>query len=248
MAIALARPQVSIAVPRERATVLVVMDVSGSMRATDVEPSRLAAAQRAARRFVGGLPEEFRAGVVSFSSVAQVVIAPTEDHAAAQAAIDVLYADGGTAIGDALDRAVVQVRVAEPTRAGRAASVIVLLSDGTNTDGVLTPRAAAERARVAGVRVHTVALGTEDGVLNDTGRPIPVPPDPETLAAVAEAAGGRFYRADDADGLSAVYDEVGRQVATEREPREVTAAFAGAGALVLLAGASLSALWLARLP
>jgi Ca-activated chloride channel homolog len=250
LAIALARPEVALTVPRERATIVLALDTSGSMRATDVAPDRLRAAQQAARRFVRDLPRRFEVGVVSFASQAQVEVAPTADRRAIVDGIDRLQADGGTALGDAIARSVELVTATEARTAPDTAAV-VLLSDGENTDGVLSPETAADRAQRAGVPVYTVALGTPGGFVPDpsgSGSYVRVPPNPEALASIAETTGGEAYSADDADALDAVYDAVDTRVARERRDTEVTAAFAAAAAGALLAAGALSALWSGRLP
>jgi Ca-activated chloride channel family protein len=244
LAIALARPEATIALPTEQATVVLATDHSGSMQATDVRPDRLTAVKRAAGRFLDEVPDRVRVGVVAFDHRAAVRAAPDDDRAPARDAIDGLEPSGGTATGEALATALELVQ-----RGGedRPPAAIVLLSDGESTHG-REPLAVAEEAGRLGIPVYTVALGTADGaVVGSDGVSRPVPPDPATLEAIAEASGGQAFTADDATGLTAVYERLGSRVATEREPREVTAAFAG-GALVLLAGGALMSLrWFRRL-
>jgi Ca-activated chloride channel homolog len=216
---------------------------SGSMQATDVRPNRLAAVKSAAGRFLDRVPDRVRVGVVAFDHRAAVLAAPDADRAPAREAIDGLEPSGGTATGEALATALDLVR-----RGGeeRPPAAIVLLSDGASTHG-REPLPVAQEAGRLGIPVYTVALGTDTGtVVGSDGVSRPVPPDPATLEAIAEASGGQAFTADDASGLAAVYERLGSQVATEREPREVTAAFAG-GALVLLAGGALMSLrWFRR--
>jgi Ca-activated chloride channel homolog len=244
LATALARPEATIAVPTERATVVLATDHSGSMRATDVAPDRLSAARAAAERFLERVPGRVRVGAVAFDHRAAVLEAPTTDRAPVRAAIERLRPSGGTATGEALATALDLVR-----RGGgeRPPAAIVLLSDGASTHG-RDPLPVAREAGRLGIPVYTVALGTPAGTLvGSDGVSRPVPPDPATLRAIAEASGGQAFAAADADGLAAVYDRLGSQVASEREPREVTAAFAG-GALVLIAGGALLSLrWFRRL-
>jgi Ca-activated chloride channel family protein len=244
LATALARPEATIALPAEQAAVVLATDHSGSMRATDVAPDRLSAVRAAAERFLDRVPERVRIGAVAFDHRAAVLEAPTADRAPVRAAIERLRPSGGTATGEALATALDLVR-----RGGgeRPPAAIVLLSDGESTHG-RDPLPVAREAGRLGIPIYTVALGTPDGTLvGSDGVSRPVPPDPSTLRAIAEASGGRAFTADDADGLAAVYDRLGSQVASEREPREVTAAFAG-GALVLVAGGALLSLhWFRRL-
>ena len=244
LATALARPEATIAVPSERATVVLATDHSGSMQATDVAPNRLAAVKAAAAKFLDRVPDRVRVGVVSFDHRASVLAAPEADHAPAREAIESLRPSGGTATGEALSASLDLIG-----RGGgeRPPAAIVLLSDGESTHG-RDPLPEAQEAGRLGIPVYTVALGTAQGtVVGSDGVSRPVPPDPETLRQIAEASGGQAFTADDADALATVYERLGSQVATEKEPREVTAAFAG-GALVLLAGgAAMSLYWFRRL-
>ena len=244
LAIALARPEATVAVPTEQATVVLAIDRSGSMRATDVAPSRLAAMQSAAARFLDRVPRRVKVGAVTFNGRTAVLEAPMTDRAPVRAAIEAIEAKGGTASGDGLAAALDLIR-----RGGaeRPPAAVVLISDGKSTRGA-DPVEVAREAAELGVPVYTVALGTPDGTVVDAeGVTHQATPDPETMRAVAEASGGRSFTVDDADGLNTVYDRLGSQVATEREPREITAAFAG-GALVLVAGGALLSLhWFRRL-
>jgi Ca-activated chloride channel family protein len=251
--VALARPEVARSLQREESTVVLVIDTSGSMIANDVRPTRLAAAQEAARRFVRKLPGRLRVGVVAFSDNARVASPVTDDHGLAIQAFDRITAFGGTAIGDALGRAVELLR----TRAAGAGQVatpgaIVLLSDGAQNRGLRTPQEGAALAKKLRVPVYTVALGTaagtirvSDGAFSET---LSVPPDPQTLKAIALETGGTFYSAEDQDRLNAVYDGLASRLSTERVYREATFVFLGAAALALLGAGVLSALWLPRLP
>jgi Ca-activated chloride channel homolog len=181
---------------------------------------------------------------VAFNTKADVLEAPTADRAPVRAAIDGLTAGGGTASGDALAASLDLIR-----RGGedRPPAAVVLISDGESTAG-RDPLDAAREAAELGVPVYTVALGSPGATIVDAnGRTQPAPPDPETLRAVAEGSGGQSFAVEDADALTEVYERLGSQVATEREPREVTAAFAG-GALALIAGGALLSLhWFRRL-
>lgn len=257
LVVGIARPEVAVAVPREEATVILAMDSSGSMTATDVVPDRMAAARAAASSFVDGLPEGFRVGVVSFSNEADVVVPPTDDRDEALRGLGSLVADNGTALGDAIARSVdlgvTSLDEPAPAKEGERPLIVLLLSDGANTTGDYEPLEAAQKAADAGVPVYTVALGTENGTVQGPDgyggtRTIQVPPDPETLARVAELTGGEFFQAADEEALQSVYDAIGSQVGVEEEKRELTVAFTAAGAALLLAGAALSTLWFARIP
>jgi Ca-activated chloride channel homolog len=238
--VALARPQVSVAVPVEQASIVLAMDHSGSMQATDVAPSRMAAARAAAETFLDRVPERVRVGGVAFDHRTAAVHEPTTDRAAVRDALRAaMKASGGTATGDALAASLAMLE----NQRGAPPAAIVLLTDGESTSG-RDPLEVADEAGRAGVPVYTVALGTPEGTLEDGRR---VPPDTEALRAIAERSGGEAFTAQDADGLSAVYERLGSQVATREEPREVTAAFAGGAIVLLLAGAGLSLRWFRRL-
>jgi Ca-activated chloride channel homolog len=251
LALALAKPQRTVALPVERASIMLVTDHSRSMMAEDVEPTRLAAAKRAAQTFLDQLPPGVRVGVTAFSDVPDATQAPTRDHALVQRMIDAQIADGATATGDALQVALDTLE-REPRGADgrRPPSAIVLLSDGTTTTG-RDPVAVAEAARALRVPVYTVALGTRDATVPNPGYGPPllsVPPDPETLRRIAEASGGRAYSAQDDQQLSTIYKTLGSQLGTRDVKREVTAAFAAGGLLLLLAAAAASTRWAGRLP
>lgn len=261
LCVAFARPTMSFAAVKKGATVILVVDVSGSMRAADVEPSRIEAAKDAMRRFVEDSPSALRIGVVSFTDDAQVVVPPTTDHDLVQAGIDTLTPGFGTALGDGIGRA---VEVAQTPVEGaeqapppvddqdRPLAAIVVLSDGAQTRGVLSPDDAAARALTARIPLYTVALGTDSGEIEvyrfGELQRIPVPPDRETLARIAEATGGQAYDARDADRLNDVYDTLGSTVGREDQERQVTVAFVGAGVLLLLAAGAFAGVWMPRLP
>ena len=294
LVIALARPSAMVAVPREDATIILAMDTSGSMMATDVAPSRLASAKEAAATFVDQLPPTFQVGLVTFSTAAQVAVRPTTDRAEIHAALDSLVADGGTALGDAigtstdLAREVIDTAAAaggstgtspapsaDPNASGapsasptpsatpsaapstkdgeRPLVATVLLSDGSNSTGNLEPDAAAREAASIGMPVYTIALGTADGVVtvqDEFGMPhtVEVPPDTDTLAAIAETTGARSFQAPTAGDLQQIYESLGSRVGTREEPQEVTQWFAAAGLALMVGGAALAAHWFNRFP
>ena len=268
--ISLARPQAVALVPKEQATIILVMDVSGSMNATDVEPTRLVSSQRAAASFVQQLPEKFRVGIVSFASTAQTLTRPTTDRAAVHGAIESLHAEGATAMGDGIERALEVKRPPQPPSTGTtvrpapspegqqgaaedAPLVVLLLSDGANTQGRAQPMEAAADAKQLGVPVFTIALGTDQGMVDvpdETGnlRRIPVPPDKLTLQRIAETTGARFFAAPSSRDLKGVYRELGSKIGFVKERQEVTVVFAATGLLFLVAGAAMSLVWFSRFP
>jgi Ca-activated chloride channel homolog len=233
--VALAEPQASVAVPTEQARVMIVTDRSGSMLATDVAPSRLAAAKKAAGTFLREIPDEVRVGAIAFNQRAEVLQSPTRDHDAVREALQSVKAGGTTATGDAIKAALAAIK-------GKAPAAIVLLSDGKSVRGS-DPLDAAQAAKQRKIPIYTVALGTANGTINGGQR---VPPDPETLADIARATGGRAFTARDVDALDQVYKRLGSQVATEKRKLEVTSLFAG-GALALMALSALSSIrWFGR--
>ena len=258
LVIALARPQRSVAAPQRQATVMMVTDVSGSMRATDVEPDRLSAAVEAGHALADKLPEELRLGLVSFSDYAEQTVAPTTDREPVEQALDRLVADGGTAMGDALRRGIEAARtpVANANGSGtrRLPAVIVLLSDGKNTSGNTRPLDVARQAKALKIPIYAIALGTPSGEIeltdpfSGTTQTIAVPPDPETLRAIARTTGGRFFETAKAAELESIYANLGTRLSSKQEKREVTVAFAGGGLVLLLVGGGLSLAWFGRLP
>jgi Ca-activated chloride channel homolog len=268
--VSLARPQALALVPKEQATIVLVMDVSGSMNATDVAPTRLVSSQRAAGDFIEQLPEKFRVGIVSFASTAQTLTRPTTDRAAVYDAIESLHAEGATAMGDGIERALDVKRPPTPLTSGAPARpapvpraeqgtgdeaplVVLLLSDGANTQGRTQPMEAADDAKALGVPVFTIALGTDRGMVDvpdETGnlRRIPVPPDKLTLQRIAETTGARFFAAPSNSDLKDVYRELGSKIGFVKEEQEVTVVFAATGLLFLVAGAAMSLVWFSRFP
>ena len=248
--LAVARPQRTVAVPVERASIVLATDVSGSMTATDVRPNRLTAVKRAANRFVDEVPDRVRVGILAFNHRPLLLQSPTTDRKAVRAAIAGLAVSGGTAVGDAIQAGVGAVR--GPGRSRRTPAAIVLLSDGSSTRGI-DPIAAARAARRLRLPIYTVTLGTEQGTITVPRRDgggvevRPVPPDPASLERIARAAGGEAFTADTASGLSRVYERLGSQLAHRDERRQVTSAVAGAGLLMLLGAAAMSLRWFGRI-
>ncbi len=251
LVLAAAKPQRTVAVPVERAAIMLATDVSGSMLATDVQPNRLIAAKRAARAFVDEVPRSVNVGVLAYNDEATVLQSPTRDRADVGAAIDRLAVSGGTATGDAILSALTALRNIPREGGRRPPAAIVLISDGTSTDGS-DPIAAAHEALRQRVPIYTGALGTERGTIRVPGRGGEmrverVPPDPEALAQVARVSRGETFTPEDNDGLDAVYERLGSQLGRRDEHRQVTTAFAAGGLLLLLAGSALSLRWFGRL-
>ena len=239
------------AVPIDRASIVMTTDVSGSMTATDLQPSRLVAAKRAARRFLGRVPARVNVGLVAFNQQARVLQSPTTDKQELGAAIDSMEPSGGTATGEAISASLRSLDRRPNASGRRPPAAIVLLSDGSSTSG-RDPLEAAREAKQQGVRVYTVTLGTAEGTIN-VPRPgggterRAVPPDPESLAQIARATDGRAFTAETATGLEEVYEQLGSQLSHKDEKRQVTSAFAGGGLILLLAAAGMSLRWFGRL-
>jgi len=246
--IALAKPQVTRAVPVEEATIVVVTDRSGSMLATDVAPSRLVAARRAAQAFADAVPDTLRLGAIAFNHQPSVLASPTRDHATVRTALGTVTAAGSTATGDALAAALALVRsTPSKDRTKPAPAAIVLLSDGKSVRG-RDALAVADEARAAKVPVYTVALGTATGTITGAdGVKRDVPPDATTLRQIAERTGGEAFAIDDAEQLERVYERLGSQLATVDRKEEVSSLAAGGALLLLLLGATASIRWFGRI-
>lgn len=247
LVVAAARPQRTVAVPIERASIMLATDISGSMTATDVQPNRLTAAKRAEFRFIASVPKQVNVGVLAFNQTPRVLQNPTRDREAVSAAISHLTVSGGTAAGEAIATTTDVLNRAPGVGQKRPPAAIVLLSDGASTSG-RDPVAAAQAARKLKIPIYTVALGTPQGTIR-TRLPqsqggglttTPVPPDPRTLEQIARASGGEAFTAESASGLKAVYERLGSQLGTKKEKRQVTSAVAGGGLLLLLGGAAMS--------
>lgn len=251
-AIALARPESTVAVPEERAAVVLATDVSGSMDARDVAPSRIAAVRRAALDFLDRAPAKLRVGLVTFNHAVQSIEPPRTDRDEVRKVIEDARPSGGTATGKGLAAAVGVLGRRGERRKDRAPGAVILLSDGTSTHGRDPIPVAREAARLR-IPVYTVALGTDRGTIqvrrrDGTSVTRTVPPDRDTMRRIATISGARTFAADADDELATVYQRLGSQVATRKKRRQVTAAFAGGAAAFLLLGGGLSLRWFGRLP
>jgi len=255
LVLAMARPQRTVAAPQRAATVMMVTDISGSMNATDVEPDRLTAATKSARRLTDELPSEFRLGLVTFADFAEVQAPPTTDRSPVRSALDRLRAVGGTAMALGLQRALDLARMPVPDERGtgtrRLPAVLVLLSDGKDTQSAISPLDVAREAARQDVPIYAIALGTPTGeveVRDQFGfsQRIQVPPDTETLREVARISRGRYFAAPDAARLESIYAGLGTRLSSKPEQREVTAAFAAGAIVLLLTGGAFSLRWFGR--
>lgn len=249
---AMAKPTKETKVPRDRATVMMAIDVSLSMRAEDVSPNRLAAAQAAAKEFVGLLPPRINLGLVTFSGTATVAVSPTTDRASVLRAIDNLELAERTAIGEAIFSCLDAVKAFQAqlqgtdAAEGNAPARIVLMSDGSNTWG-RSPEQAVGAAKQAAIPVSTIAFGTDTGYIDLEGQRVVVPVDHEKLKEIADGTGGSYYAAASADELSNVYRDLGSQIGYTTERREITTWFVGMGLLFAFGAAGVSLLWSNRL-
>jgi Ca-activated chloride channel homolog len=280
LCVGMARPQHATLVPRDRATVILVLDVSRSMQAKDVKPNRIGAAAAAVRTFLDRVPDRLQVGLIAFAGDPAVANPPTTNHDLVRKSLDTIEwfpSFGGTAIGDALAAAVKLGQQAVSGESGNLASAttaapntqtrglvsILFLSDGAQTRGDLEPLAGADLAKAAGIPVYTVALGTPGGTLDFGGggggglgggyppfggRRVPVPPDPDTLRAIANRTGGEFFAAQSAKSLQSAYEKLGSSLGRKPGKSEITYVFLAAAALLLVAAGLLSALWSPRLP
>jgi Ca-activated chloride channel family protein len=256
-----------------------VLDVSRSMQAKDVKPSRIGAAAEAVRTFLKRVPDRLQVGLIAFAGDPAVANPPTTNHDLVRKSLDTIEwfpSFGGTAIGDALAAAVKLGQQAVSGESGNLASAttaapntqtrglvsILFLSDGAQTRGDLEPLEGADLAKEAGIPVYTVALGTPDGQLDFGpggggyqggttpfgGRRVPVPPDPDTLRAIANRTGGEFFAAQSAKSLQSAYGKLGSSLGRKPGRSEITYGFLAGAAFLLVAAGLLSALWSPRLP
>jgi Ca-activated chloride channel family protein len=249
LTLAFAKPKDQVSVPRERATIVVTIDVSLSMEATDVEPNRLDAAKSAAEQFVQSLPPKFNVALVSFAGSAATLVPPTLDRGAVTAAIQALRPQASTAIGEGIYTSLAALSQVPPDPDNPTAAPparIVLLSDGKTQVGRPSDQAALA-AKARSVPIYTIAYGTADGYIEIGGRREPVPVDRSELARIAKISGGEAYTATSAGELKQVYKDIGSSVGTEKVDKEVTSRYAGFGlAFAVLAAVgmiSLGARW-----
>ncbi len=240
---AFARPGSDARVPRERATIIIAMDSSGSMVANDIKPNRITVARKAALEFVNRLPARFNVGLVEFSNGASVVVPPTTDHQAVVAGLGRLHLRPHTAIGEGVFTSLAAIANLDPQAADDPPPAhIVLLSDGGNTIGRPVEQA-AQAALAAHVPVSTIAYGTANGRLGNT----PVPVDTNLLRQLAETTKGKFYQAASGDELQKVYSDVGSSIGFRTERKDMSVWFVGLALIAALAVAVPSLLWFARL-
>jgi Ca-activated chloride channel family protein len=251
LSVGVARPAAAVRVPRDRATVMLDIDVSLSMEATDVLPSRLQAAKKAGKQFADLLPSRINLGLISFARNANVLVAPTLDREPVKKAIDGLHLANYTAIGEAIFSSLDAIRVFAQATTAKGdkppPARVVLLSDGSNTTGRSIPAAIAA-ARAAHVQISTIAFGTPNGtVTGENGEQVPVPADTAALSEIAAQTGGTFHTATSVQELQAVYRDIGSQIGYTTVHRDISWRFLAIGLLFTLAAAGASMLWSGRL-
>lgn len=248
MTLAMARPAMPVEVPRERATIIVAIDVSPSMAAADIEPDRISAAKESAQGFVDSLPDRFNVGLVAFSATAGVVSSPTQDHQAIIDSIEGLQMAPGTAIGEGVFTSLQAIgSFDEDAGEDPPPSAIVLLSDGENTSG--RPITSASRAAAeAEVPVSTIAFGTGASIIEINGQPVEANIDKGALERLARTTDGTFYEAASEAELTGVYEDIGSSLGFETVHREIVTWFVFGGLLSAFATAVASLLWFQRLP
>jgi Ca-activated chloride channel family protein len=246
LAFALAKPHTSYSVAINQASLMMVIDHSGSMASTDVAPTRLQAVVTAANKFIDKLPPGSKVGAIGFGTSADAVQAPVTSHNAARQLIDNLQANGATATGDALALA---LELLHGSVKNHAPAAIVLLSDGAANTGQ-NPVTVAGEAAADHIPIFTIALGTPNGTLTvgPFGQQVAVPPDPQLMAEIAKASGGRAYNVQDAPTLNAVYSHLGERLGSVTRQREITSEVSVAALVLLLIGVALAVRFAGRLP
>ena len=255
---ALAQPRVRLSQPDQNATIMLLVDVSGSMRANDVEPTRLDAAVAAMRTFLDRLPKQFKVGLVAFSSEPEPLITPTSDRDSLRQSIALLEPEAGTAVGDGINSAEKMLQtslkhagyVRKPGQ--EVPGAIVLLSDGAQNRGILQPLQAAHIAKTDGIRIYPVSLGTPNGkVTFGFGafmNSVPVPPDPITMGQIATVTGGKAYTAETASSVVQIYKTLGSSIGRTHKRIQVSSWFAAGAAAFLLLAVAAGAMFQARVP
>jgi Ca-activated chloride channel family protein len=255
LVIALAGPATTSRVPKQRGTILLAIDTSGSMSATDVAPSRIEAAQNAARSFVNRVPKGLKVGLVQFDSSARVVVSPTSDHRTVTGAIDALSVGGGTATASAITQSLAAISALPPDSHGnKAGAAIVLMSDGSPTigenglDPVAATTEATNAAKTAGVPIHAIAFGTDNGVVTINGEEIPVPADPDQMARIASGSGGKSFTAKSGSELNSIYSRIRNSVGYDTVKHDITEWFVAVGFVLALTTSAAGLYWMQRVP
>jgi Ca-activated chloride channel family protein len=250
----LANPTRNVRIARERGTIMLAIDTSGSMAATDVTPTRLKAAESAARSFVEKLPKGLKIGLLSFNTNASVVASPTLDHEAVLTSIDTLQVGGGTATGEAIFQSLGAIAALPKAADGKKApGVIVVMSDGAPTIGrngespQQTVQEATAAAKQANVPIDSIAFGTPTGTIEIQGEVVSVPADPQTMQQIASGSGGKSFTAKSANQLNSVYEQIRKSVGYDTVRRDMAAWFTGVGLVLMILTAGAALIWSQRL-
>jgi Ca-activated chloride channel family protein len=250
----LANPMRNVRVPRQRGTIMLAIDTSGSMAATDVTPTRLKAAESAARNFVEKLPKGLKIGLLSFNTSATVVASPTLDHETVLNAISTLQVGGGTATGEAIFQSLGAIAALPKAADGKKApGVIVVMSDGSPTIGrngespQQTVQEATAAAKQASVPIDSIAFGTPTGTIEIQGEVVSVPADPQTMQQIASGSGGKSFTAKSANQLTSVYEQIRKSVGYDTVRRDMAAWFTGIGLVLMILTAGAALIWSQRL-
>lgn len=251
MIVGVARPHATVHVPREEATVVIAIDVSKSMTATDIQPSRIVAAAHTVQSFLDTVPRKYRVALVAIGSRAVLAVPPTQDRALVETAFKNLQPGEGTALGDGVALTAHVVKAQRTSDGVVPPATLLVVSDGAQDGGQTSVDRAIQIARQAHLPVSTVLVGTANGTVEETltggyKAVIQVPAQPQTLQKLAQSTGGKFYEAANASQLKDVYEKLGSRLGTKKTSREMTDVVAGGSAVLLLLGASLSALWFGR--
>lgn len=248
MSTGMARPAIDTEEPTERATVVLTLDLSLSMKAKDVSPDRFAAMKKASLEFVDELPENYNLGLVTFAKSASVAVSPTKDRNQVKSAIKSMKLDRATAIGEGIFSSLQAIQSVPPDGASEPAPArILLLSDGYRTSGRLVEDG-AKAAKAAKVPVSTIAFGTDTGTVEIEGETQEVPVDRETLSQTAKTTGGKFYEAASVDDLKGVYDDMGSSIGHRTVATEIAQVFIAIALILGFAAVFLSLLWTSRVP
>lgn len=250
LVVAFAKPANRVRVPQERATIVLVLDTSGSMAATDVAPTRIEAAKSAAADFARSMPEKFNVALIGFDDAPRLVVPPTTDHETVVSGVMGLQLGGATATGDALVAALDAIKLApaDPAHPDEIAPArIVLLSDGKQTAG-RGLGSALDEVKAAKIPVYTISFGTPQGVVEQGGISVPVPNDEATMRLIASQTDGKFFSAASLGQLKEVYQDIGTAVGYKFEKKEITSRFVGFGLIAALAALGISLGFFGRLP
>jgi Ca-activated chloride channel homolog len=249
LVVGFAQPAKKVRVPRERATICLAIDTSLSMEANDVQPTRIKAAQAAAKTFVDGLPSRINVGLVTFNGNASLIVSPTTDRDAVDQGIQNAQLGERTAIGEAIYTCLDALKQVPTAKGTQVPARIVLMTDGSTTDGRPNDQAAAAALK-AKVPVSTIAFGTDNGTITipQEPMPIPVPVDKAALQDIAKTTNGHYYSAASESELKSVYQNIGSSVGYVTQHRDISVWFVGVALVLLLITSALSLLWFQRIP